>query len=110
MTNATVETRTTRKSDGALNQVSGGQSSSAARLFLVRECVPEFFAHKRPLRTAYVKKPDEALDLHWVERLPGEKRIQFVHGQIFVIQRYLGYRLLRAHICRNDELCTDSGH
>jgi hypothetical protein len=56
-----------------------------------------------PLRAAYVSTPKQALALPWIEKLPGEKRIRFVHGQIFVIQHYLGCKLIRAHICRDQE-------
>jgi hypothetical protein len=72
---------------------------------LVRECVPtgSFSNRAIPLRTAYVSTPKQALALPWIEKLPGEKRIRFVHGQIFVIQHYVGCRLIRAHICYEEE-------
>jgi hypothetical protein len=72
---------------------------------LVRECVPARYFPDRamPLRTAYVTTPKQALELPWIEKLPGEKRIRFVHGQIFVIQHYVGCRLIRAHICHEEE-------
>jgi len=60
-------------------------------------------AHEAPLRTAYVSTANEALALPWIEKLPGQKRIRFVYGQIFVIQHYLGMRVIRAHICRDEE-------
>ena len=63
--------------------------------------------HEVPARTALISTPSEALAIPWVDKLPGKKRIQFVHGQIFVVQRYLGCRLLRAHISPNDEFWTD---
>jgi hypothetical protein len=58
------------------------------------------YVHEAPLRTADIVTANEALALPWIEKLPGQKRIQFVHGQIFVIQRYMGMRVIRAHICR----------
>jgi len=63
-------------------------------------------AREAPLRTAYISTANEALSLSWIEKLPGQKRIRFVHGQIFVIQRYMGMRVIRAHICRADERCA----
>jgi len=65
------------------------------------------FAHGAPLRTAYIGTANEALALPWIEKLPGQKRIRFVHGQIFVIQHYLGMRVIRAHICHADERCDN---
>jgi hypothetical protein len=62
--------------------------------------------HEAPLRTAYIGTANEALALPWIEKLPGQKRIRFVHGQIFVIQHYIGTRVIRAHICRADERCA----
>jgi len=59
-------------------------------------------ALEAPLRTAYISAADEALALPWIEKLPGQKRIRFVHGQIFVIQHYQGLRVIRAHICRHE--------
>lgn len=47
----------------------------------------------------------EALLLPWIEKLPGEKRVRFVNGQIFVVQKYVGCQLIRAHI-RHDEGLT----
>jgi|GEM_PF-3878657 len=68
--------------------------------FLVKECVPgsAFLNHGAALHTAYINRLEEALSLPWVQRLPGEKRIRFLHGQIFVMQHYLGCRVVRAHI------------
>jgi hypothetical protein len=75
---------------------------------MVRECVPAMasVAHEAPLRTAYISTANEALALPWIEKLPGQKRIRFVHGQIFVIQRYMGMKVIRAHICRAEERCA----
>jgi hypothetical protein len=87
--------------------VEGGNCLGVPSL-MVRECFPAMasVAHKAPLRTAYISKTNEALALSWIEKLPGQKRIRFVHGQIFVIQHYLGMRVIRAHICRADEKCA----
>ena len=88
---------------------SGQPSTDLGCSLSVRECIP--FAtpllHDLPLRTASVSKPDEALSLPWIRRLPGEKRIQFVHGQIFVVQHYLGCTLARAHIYRTWQFYAD---
>ncbi len=62
--------------------------------------------HEARLRTAHISTANEALALPWIEKLPGRKRIQFVHGQIFVMQHYLGCKVIRAHILRNDEKCA----
>jgi hypothetical protein len=72
---------------------------------LVRECIPfgSLLSRVIPLRTANVNKPQEALAVPWIEKLPGEKRIRFVNGQMFVIQNYVGCRLIRAHICLDEE-------
>ena len=61
-----------------------------------------FLARSAHLRTAFVRRPEEALCLPWIERLPGEKRIKNVHGQTFVMQHYFGFNLIRAHICHNE--------
>jgi len=83
--------------------------SSRERSLIVKECVP-FSAplpHAGRSRTAHISNPDEALSLPWIERLPGEKRIQFLHGQVFVVQHYLSCKLARAYIYRNEQF--DSG-
>jgi hypothetical protein len=41
--------------------------------------------------------------LPWIEKLPGEKRIRLLHGQVFVVQHYVGCKLIRAYICRDEE-------
>src|SRR3981081_2159768 len=77
---------------------------------LVKECVPGsgFLTLTRVgrLRTAYVTRAEEGLALPWIERLPGEKRIKVVHGQIFVMQCYLGFNVVRAHIWHEEETMT----
>jgi hypothetical protein len=81
---------------------------SRARLF-VRECVPGgSFLRAAAVRTAYVDAPREALALPWIEKLPGEKRIKVLHGQTFVVQHYVGCRLIRAHIFCDEERCRSS--
>ena len=72
---------------------------------MVKECVPFLASSSRTalLRTAYVGSPSDALSLPWIKGLPGEKRIQFLHGQVFVIQYYLGSKLVRAHIDHEQE-------
>ena len=103
---ATEEAGTTCLPTAMLNttRFRGGNCRSAP-LLLVKECVPAMVsvAHEAPLRTAYVSTANEALALPWIEKLPGQKRIRFVYGQIFVIQHYLGMRVIRAHICRDEE-------
>jgi hypothetical protein len=67
---------------------------------LVTECVPNGYCldrFSRP-RANHVSRATEALALPWIEKLPGEKRIKFLHGQVFVVQDYLGSKLIRAHI------------
>jgi hypothetical protein len=73
--------------------------------FLVRECVPAtvVVVREAPLRTAHIARAEQALGLSWIDKLPGQKRIRYIHGQIFVTQDYLGWRVIRAHICRDDE-------
>jgi hypothetical protein len=110
MTNRTDETGTTHQSTALRNSATSRAGSSyGVPMLLVRECVPGkiFLAHEVPMRTAFIRTQDEALAIPWVDKLPGEKRIQFVHGQIFVVQRYLGCMLLRAHISPSDEFWTD---
>ena len=86
----------------------GGGDHRGVPSLMVRECVPAMApsGHEAPLRTAYIRTPNEAVALSWIEKLPGQKRIRFVHGQIFVIQHYMGMRVIRAHICRADEKCA----
>lgn len=80
-----------------------GKSLGFGRL-VVRECVPAGAGFSRTrLRGAYVNRLQEALSLPWIEKLPGEKRVRFVHGQIFVIQKYVGCELIRAHISHGEE-------
>jgi hypothetical protein len=66
----------------------------------VTECVPNGYYPDRlgRLRVNHVGTMAEALTLPWVQRFPGEKRIKFLHGQVFVIQEYLGWKVIRAHI------------
>jgi len=99
MTIATGTISITRRSSTPSNDAMSGVPA-----LLVRECIPveALCTQKVPPRCAYVSKPNDALGLSWVEKLPGEKRIQFVYGQMFVVQRYLGVRLVRAHICRHE--------
>lgn len=71
----------------------------------VRECVPAGAGFTRVLRlhAAYVDRTQEALALPWIQKLPGDKQVRFIHGQVFVIQRYAGCTLIRAHICYGAE-------
>lgn len=71
----------------------------------VRECVPAGagFNHVTRLHTAYVNRAQDALTLPWIHKLPGEKLIRFLDGQVFVIQKYVGCQLIRAHICHDEE-------
>ena len=73
-------------------------------LLTVKECVPgtAFLTRSAHLHTASVSRAEEALCLPWIERLPGAKRIKCIHGQTFVMQRYVGCTLIRAHISQNE--------
>jgi hypothetical protein len=77
-----------------------------ATVLTVNECIPDASSLTRvvPLRIASISRPEEALDLPWIERLPGEKRIKRIHGQTFVMQHYVGCRLIRAHISHTNGL------
>lgn len=55
------------------------------------------------LHTARARTLKEALTLPWIEKLPGEKRVRFLGGQIFIIQNYVGCQLIRAHICHDEQ-------
>jgi hypothetical protein len=71
-------------------------------MLTVKECVPFLLFSHRPaseLRAAQVASFGEALSLSWIRRLPGEKRIRFFHGQVFVVQLYQGSQLIRAQVC-----------
>jgi hypothetical protein len=61
----------------------GGGNHRGVPSLMVRECVPAMasVAHEAPLRTTYISTANEALALPWIEKLPGQKRIRFVHGQ-----------------------------
>jgi hypothetical protein len=75
-------------------------------MLTVKECVPFLSLSRRtaaPLRAACVASPGEALSLSWIRALPGKKLVRYCHGQVFVIQRYLGFQLIRAHICHAQE-------
>jgi hypothetical protein len=70
-------------------------------MLTVVECLP--FADRtkhvdRIVRVAYLDRPNDALSVPWVKSLPGEKRIRFFHGQVFVLQHYLGITIARAQI------------
>ena len=71
----------------------------------IKECVPggSFPTRAPHMRTAIVRSTQEALSLPWIEKLPGEKRIKVLHGQVFIIQHYVGCKLIRAHICHDEE-------
>jgi len=75
-------------------------------MLTVKECVP-FFLFTNHLaarsRVAQVASFGEALSLSWIRTLPGEKRVCFFYGQVFVMQSYLGFQLIRAHICHVQE-------
>ena len=70
-------------------------------MLTLQECVP-FSAvscrAKAPPRTAFIGQVSEALTVPWIKTLPGAKNIQFSCGQVFVIQRYLGLKVIRAQI------------
>jgi hypothetical protein len=75
-------------------------------MLTVKECVPFFlFANRLAARSrvAQVASFGEALSLSWIRKLPGEKRVRFFYGQVFVIQSYLGFQLIRAEICHGQE-------
>jgi hypothetical protein len=73
---------------------------ATTRLLRVTECVPnDYHVDLRVgLRVNHVGTEAEALGLPWIRRLPGEKRVKVLHGQVFVVQEYLGWKLIRAHI------------
>lgn len=75
------------------------------RPLVVRECSPAGagFGRVTRLHTAYVNRPQEALSLPWIAKLPGEKQVRFIDGQIFVIQKYVGCQLIRAHISQDEK-------
>ena len=75
---------------------------SPAGLLLVTECIPNGCHLERlgRLRITQVSKATEALSLPWIQKLPGTKRIKLLHGQVFILQDYLGCKVIRAHICR----------
>jgi len=74
-------------------------------LLFVRECVPAGagFSRVTRLHTASVNSTQEALALPWIQKLPGEKQLRFIDGQVFVIQKYANCQLIRAHVCREEE-------
>jgi hypothetical protein len=75
--------------------------TSGAIMLKVQECVTFFASAKRlagHLRTAQVASFTEALSVPWIRALPGEKRVRFLYGRLFVIQRYLGVELIRAQV------------
>jgi len=76
-----------------------------SRSLFVRECVPAGagFTRVTRLHTASVNRPQEALALPWIQKLPGEKLVRLIDGQVFVIQKYANCQLIRAHICRDEE-------
>lgn len=82
-----------------------GREDARSGNLLVKECVPSGagFTRSTRLHTAYVNRPQEALSLPWIEKLPGEKRVRFIGGQIFVIQKYFGCQLIRAHISQDEK-------
>jgi hypothetical protein len=103
MKSGTEEARINRQPTALLDKTPfSGEHSRGVASLMVRECVPAMASagHEAPLRTAYISTANEALALPWIAKLPGQKRIQFVHGQIFVMQHYLGWRVIRAHICQ----------
>jgi hypothetical protein len=76
-------------------------------MLIVEQCVPFLAPFGRAavrLRAAYIGSPSEALSLPWIKGLPGEKRVRFFRGQIFVVQHYQGCKLIRAHISHTREL------
>jgi hypothetical protein len=80
-------------------------------MLTVRECVPFLTISNRrprPLRATQVVSANQALSLSWIRALPGEKRVQFFRGQVFVIQRYQGVQLIRAHISHAQERPSES--
>lgn len=70
-------------------------------MFIVQECRPfmGFSKHTYPQpRFANVQSPNDALALPWIKGLPGEKKLAFIRGQLFIVQVYLGSKLARAQI------------
>src|SRR3974377_788900 len=77
-----------------------GHSGNIANegLLRVTEHLPNFVSRATPARTDIVNDPEQALHLRWIEKLPGEKRIEPWHGRVVVMQHYLHHKLLRAEI------------
>jgi hypothetical protein len=76
-------------------------SQSPSRLpfrLIVKEFVPRFIEQTAPPRTTIVDRLDQVLTIPWISRLPGDKELTRSRGQRVVVQHYLGYHLVRAHV------------
>jgi hypothetical protein len=77
----------------------GLQSPTSGSLGLnVEEWVPTFINSAAVPRTAGVSNLNEVLAIPWISKLPGNKRLRHFRGQTVVVQYYLGYKLVRAHV------------
>jgi hypothetical protein len=103
MTNSTRESLTIPLAPPERNSLPD-KGSRFGPLF-VRECVPAGagFTRVTRLHTGCVNRTQEALALPWIRKLPGEKHVRYIDGQVFVIQKYAGCQLIRAHICHDEE-------
>jgi hypothetical protein len=95
---ATTNLNLKRKGD---EQAAANQSTSPDRSpfrLIVREYVPKFIKQTTPARTTIVDRLDQVLGIPWISKLPGDKRLAHSRGQRVVMQHYLGYLLVRAHV------------
>ncbi len=74
-----------------------GPGRSPFRL-IVKEYVPKCVRQTAPARTTIVDRLDQVLTIPWISKLPGEKQLTHSRGQRVVMQQYLGYHLVRAHV------------
>lgn len=65
---------------------------------IVKEFVPKFVQQAGTPRTTIVDRLDQVLTIPWISKLPGEKELTRSRGQRVVVQHYLGYHLVRAHV------------
>jgi hypothetical protein len=112
LSNATISKMATNSASqhavAAFGRASSQDRAPGPMSLRVKECVPGagFLARIGKLHTANVNRSEEVLELPWIKRLPGEKRIKVIHGQVFVMQYYLGCSVLRAHISYDEEQLT----
>jgi hypothetical protein len=74
------------------------EEAGTERQIRVTEHLPSFMSRGRTARNELVHDIEGALHIPWISKVPGEKSIEVWHGQLIVMQRYLGQRIVRAHI------------